>query len=293
MDYYKACKILDLNTSFKSNELKHNYYSFALKHHPDRNSKQEATQNFQEILEAYTYLKNYSDLDKTDIDEHSSYSDLLEQFMSGIIGKNLDASKFLPILHSECTKISLELLKQLPKTTIMQLQKFTDQYADILNINNGVVDALNTVASNHTKNDSVIVLKPTLENLLNDEVYKVNFENETYCIPLWHHELVYDLSSNLLVIECDPALPDYISLDNYNNLYINISTSVSVLINQTNIDICIGDKKYSVPVKDLYLRKFQRYRINGQGISVINTNDIFNVDNRANIFVDIRFIDVE
>ena len=293
MDYYKACKILDLNTTFKSNELRHNYYTSALKYHPDRNPDTEATENFQEILEAYTYLKNYSDLDKTDLDSPSSYTDLLEQFMSGIIGKNLDTSKFLPLLQNECTKISLELLKQLPKSTIMQLQKFTCQYADILNINAEVVDALNTVVSDHTKNDSIIVLKPTLENLLNDEVYKVCFKNETYCIPLWHHELVYDLSDNLLVIECEPMLPDYISLDNYNNLYINISTSVSTLINQTNIDICIGDNKYVVPVQALYLRKFQRYRINGQGISLINTKEIFNVDTRANIFVDIRFIDIE
>ena len=117
MDYYKACKILDLNAAFKSNELRHNYYTFALKYHPDRNSSSEATKNFQEILEAYTYLKKYSDLTKPDMDNHNSYTELLEQFMTGIIGKNLDTAKFLPILQNECTKISLELLKQLPKTT--------------------------------------------------------------------------------------------------------------------------------------------------------------------------------
>jgi len=293
MDYYKACKILDLNPTFKSNELRHNYCTYALKCHPDRDPSTEATENFQETLEAYTHLKKYSDLAKPDMDNCSSYTDLLEQFMSGIVGKKLDTNKFLPILQNECTKISLELLKQLPKTTILQLQKISLQYADILNINSEVIDALNVIVSDHTKNDSIIVLKPTLENLLNDEVYKVNYQNETYCIPLWHHELVYDLSNNLLVIECDPILPDYISLDNYNNLYINISTSVSTLINQTNIDICIGNNKYVVPVKDLYLRKFQRYCINIHGISLINTKDIFNVDSRANIFVDIRFIDIE
>jgi hypothetical protein len=298
MDYYKACKILDLNTAFKSNELRHNYYTFALKYHPDRNSSSEATGDFQEILEAYTYLKKYSDLTNPDIDNldkdnHNSYTDLLEQFMTGIIGKNFDTAKFLPILQNECSKISLEILKQLPKTTTIQLQKFTQQYADILNINSEIVDALNTIVCDNSKDDSIIVLKPTLENLLNDEIYKVNFQNETYCIPLWHHELIYELSNNYLVIECEPILPNYISLDNYNNLYINISTSVSTLINQTNIDINIGNNKYIVPVKDLYLRKFQRYCINALGISLINTKDIFNVDTRANIFVDIRFIDIE
>jgi hypothetical protein len=293
MDYYRACKILDLNTTFKSDELKHNYYAFALKFHPDRNTSSEATETFQEILEAYTYLKKYSDFAKTDIDNRNSYTELVEQFISGIIGKNLDTSKLLPILQNEYTKISLELLKQLPKLTIMQLHKFANQYADILNINIDVINALNEIVSLHTKNDSIIVLKPTLDNLLNDEVYKVSFQDETYCIPLWHHELVYELSNNLLIIECEPVLPDYISIDNHNNLYINISTSVSSLISQTNIDICIGANKYVVPVKDLYLRKFQRYHINGLGISLINTKDIFNVDARASIFVDIRFIDIE
>ena len=203
MDYYKACKILDLNPTFKSNELRHNYYTLALKHHPDKNSNPEATKNFQEILEAYTYLEKYSDLTKPNLDKRSSYTDLLEQFITGIIGKNLDIAKFLPILQNECTKISLELLKQLPKTTIIQLQKFIQQYAELLNINTEIVNTLNTIALDNTKNDTIIILKPTLENLLNDEIYKVNFQNETYCIPLWHHELIYDLSNSNLIIECE------------------------------------------------------------------------------------------
>lgn len=294
MDYYNACKILDLNTTFSSKDLKHNYYKLALKYHPDKNIIVGSTEKFQEILDAYIYLQKYSDLPNCDIDnQNNSYTNILEQFMSGIIGKNLEISKFLPILNNKCTKISIEFLKQLPKSTIIQLYKFTQEYTDVLTINQEVLTALNAIVTNHTTNNSTITLNPSLENLLNDEVYKLTFKNETYCVPLWHHELVFDLSNNLLVIDCDPILPEYINLDKYNNLYINISTSVSTLINQVNIDICIGDNTYVIPVKELYLRKFQRYTLKGNGVALINTKDIFNIKSRANIYVDIRFIDIE
>jgi hypothetical protein len=167
------------------------------------------------------------------------------------------------------------------------------EYTDILTINQDVLAALNTIVSNHTTNNSTITLNPSLENLLNDEVYKLTLKNETYCVPLWHHELVFDLSNHLLVIECEPNLPEYITLDKYNNLYINISTSTSTIINQVNIDICIGENTYIIPINELYLRKFQRYTLKGNGIALINTKDIFNIKSRANIYVDIRFIDIE
>ena len=63
MNYNNACNILDLNITFNERELKHNYYMKALKFHPDKNKDINAKKDFQEILDAYEYLKDSKNID--------------------------------------------------------------------------------------------------------------------------------------------------------------------------------------------------------------------------------------
>ena len=109
---------------------------------------------------------------------------------------------------------------------------------------------------------------------------------------MWHNELVYELSNNLLIIQCEPELPEYINMDHCNNLYVNLSTTLKSILNDSSITINIGTKKYIIPINELYIRKYQRYTFLKQGISLINTKDIYNIDSRANIYVDICLTDV-
>ena len=52
---------------------------------------------------------------------------------------------------------------------------------------------------------------------------KLEYDGEIYYTPLWHHELVYTINSsnNILIVQCEPSLPEFMSIDEYNNLYIN------------------------------------------------------------------------
>ena len=49
--------------------------------------------------------------------------------------------------------------------------------------------------------------------------------------------------------------------------------------------------QYTIPVNKLYIKKHQRYTLK-KGISLINTNNIYNVENRASIFINIEFTDI-
>mgnify|MGYP003670726276 CR=1 FL=1 len=303
MNYNNACNILDLNITFNERELKHNYYMKALKFHPDKNKDINAKKDFQEILDAYEYLKDSKNIDNdyecnnesssesSNINEES-YIDILEKFANGIVDKNINITKFLSILNNKYTKISCELLKQFPKPILMKLHKFTSQYSDILYINNDILLELDKLIEEHTKNDNIILLNPTIENLLNDEVYKLEIEDETYYIPLWHHELIYEISNNSIIIQCEPVLPDYISIDQHNNLYVNLSTSLTNILNRKNININIGNRNYNIIVSELYIKKYQRYIIKNKGVAFINTNDIYNINNRCNIYIDIHLTDI-
>lgn len=292
MNYNKACDILNLPKTFSQRELRHNYYINALKYHPDKNSGEDSGEKFQEILDAYNYLSVNRESEDSDKEfEKYSYFNILENFINGITDKNVDIKNFINILNNKYLDISLQLLKKLSKDSLLKIRIFIKQYGDILHINETISDTIEKLIKKHIENDMVIVIKPTLENLINDDIYKLSYRDEIYYIPMWHHELVYDISSTSLIVKCEPNIPEYITLDNYNNLYINISMSITSIINQENISINIIDKNYIIPVKDLYIRKYQRYTIK-KGISLIDTSNIYNVDHRANIYLDINFMDI-
>ena len=105
--------------------------------------------------------------------------------------------------------------------------------------------------------------------------------------------MIYEISdisnnvNNLLIVQCEPDLPEYITMDHYNNLYVSLSMTIESILNDDSITINIGTKKYIIPINELYIRKYQRYSFLKQGISLIDTNNIYNVINRANIYVDI------
>lgn len=292
MNYYKACNILNLNDNYSSKQLKEAYYNLALKFHPDRNLENDTTDKFQEIQSAYNYLQTLHNIPNNDLHKPVSYSDLVKQFLDGIIQKNLDVDCFLNLINNKCNEITIDFFKTLPKTTILNFKNITDKYSNILNINNDIINKIDNLVKQCIENDTIILLNPTLSNLLNDEVYKLEKGGETFYIPYWHHELIYDLSYNSLIVQCEPKLPSYINIDKYNNLYINISTPITSIINTDNIDILIGNKNFYVPINQLKITKQQRYTIKNKGIPMINTNNIYSINNRASIFIDITFTDI-
>lgn len=287
MNYNMACNVLDLLPSFSDKELRNSYYIKALKYHPDKNPSQNANEQFQEIIDAYRYLSQHKNTDP----EEYSYFKILERFICDLTDHNIDIKHFLSILNNKYTEISIQLLQKLSKDTLLKFHTFIKQYNDILNINGLIVCTLDELVKKHTENDTVICLPTSLDNLMNDDIYKLEYNEEIYYIPLWHNELIYDLSNTSLIVRCVSDMPEYMSLDCYNNLTINLSMTLESIINQETITINIVLNQYTIPIKQLYIKKYQRF-IFKKGISQIDINDIYNVENRANIYVDIHFTDV-
>jgi len=111
------------------------------------------------------------------------------------------------------------------------------------------------------ENDNIVILNPSLDDLMNDNIYMLEFEREKYYVPLWHDELYYKHNNNDLVIRCIPELPENISLDDNNNILIHIYESISNIINQEYIQFPIGTKTFYIPVTELKIRKTQKHII--------------------------------
>ena len=176
-------------------------------------------------------------------------------------------------------EISLHALDGLDKNTSIHLLDYINSYSELLGLEKDFVLLIREKIREKTENDIVIVLKPLIENILNDELHKLEYLGETYYIPLWHDELRYDS----LVVKCIPDLPLHVSIDHNNNLHISITVPcIQTLFSMENLAFELGGKVFDIPVGNLKIRKNQTYTLYEKGIALINSN-IYETKRRGNI----------
>jgi len=332
MDYKRACEIMGMKTSyhFTHKELKHNYYKLALKYHPDHNPEDPtSTERFQELFSAYEYLQTQTqkeisddgDGDCDDVNHNDDYVSLFKKFMSSEynIKINIDTSTIVGDILNGCKMASFKIFENLDKKTALNVFNYMEEYSDIVGIDNTVKNSLKDILREKIKDDECVVLKATLDNLFNADIYKLNYndnayENDNayddasvgnlnassgndndetltlYYVPLWHDEVTYELTKKdkLLVVKCVPELPEHIKIDQYNHLHVYIKVCASTLFNREKIPvpICSG-KVFEIPIAELRIIKEQVYTFYRMGIPMINTENIYSTDKRGNVCVHI------
>jgi len=316
MNFDIACDILNLTPFFTFNELKRNYHIMALKYHPDKNNNsEESTIIFQSINNAYNYLHNFlvnTETNTTFYDNVSSncYFELINSFLASlneIYSKNLNKSansansanpaypaisdNIVQILKDGCKNFSLKLIEDLNKETVLKIYEYIYLYHDILNISEETVTKIEAIVRKKLENDSIVILNPSLKNLLENDIYKLKYGNEILYIPLWHKDLVYDISNEnieeTLNIKCIADIPRNYSIDNNNNLHIKIHENIVNILNKKIFTINMDSKVFEIEIEKLHIKNYQTYIYHNQGISIINEHDILDVTHKAHIYIHI------
>ena len=101
------------------------------------------------------------------------------------------------------------------------------------------------------------------------------------------HELIYDTGEHEFTIKCIPVLPNNVVIDNNNNITISLTYHINHIWEQTVINFHIDKFKFSFDKNQLKLQENQTIKIYNQGISKINTIDVFNVKTKSNIYANI------
>ena len=135
---------------------------------------------------------------------------------------------------------------------------------------------------------NIIILNPSLNDLLFDNVYKLEFNSQTYYIPLWHHELVFDHSGNDLIIKCIPDLEEHITIDNKNNLHCLYEGPITHILQEQQLKIALGEKEFIIEGDKLAIKKNQTVILRKQGILKANPEHIFSTAERGDIYIDIN-----
>ena len=286
MDFNTACINLNLSSPFSQEQLKKQYRIMALKNHPDKhpNKIEYYTEKFKEIGQSYEFLNNFLDSNNSSSEINGDYNELFVNFLSTFFTNNYsDVQYILKTIINDCENLSIKLFEDMDKEKAMQIFEFINKYQHILYIPSSTVEKIKNIINEKMENDHIIILNPQLEDLFHDNVYILEFEEEKYYVPLWHDEVYYKHKKNDLVIKCIPDLPENISLDNDNNIVIEVDYHINSLLKEEYIHYQLGKEEYSIPIKELKIERRQVYVFKKKGISLINNSNIYDNSNKSNV----------
>jgi curved DNA-binding protein CbpA len=311
MNYKKAFEVLEIdtiNTNYSDitiDLIKKKYHKLALQNHPDKNGNTpESTEKFKQINEAYEYLKremkntNSETNDEENEDKSPSvYYDILKLFIKGLLdGKYNDI--FINIVQdivSGYKKISLKLFDDLDRENAINVYLFLSKYKTILHLSDTILDAIKEIVIQKYDNVEIYKLNPTINDLLNNNFYKLYVNDELYLVPLWYNEVYFDNKhgNSEIIVLCEPELPQGVKIDDDNNIYIektiNMQTELpSLVANDESITVEIGDQVFYILVSELSMKREQYYRIKNKGLTKPN-DDIYCVSQKSDIIVKIVF----
>ena len=321
MNVSEAYKILDINENEKEDIdqeiLKRKYRKQALIYHPDKNKSPDALQEFHKINEAYEILEKYYKYQDYELELESWYEDeeteyniyqemfqrvpsgyktILLSFLHTIVGREIFTGiqnkifyKIIENISNSCENKAIEFLEKLDNEVLIKIYNVLDKIKNELHLSNMFLTKIEEIIQKKSKNTYRIVLYPILEDLFNNNIYKLIEEGQTYYIPLWMNELVYDISGGgEMIVSCVPILPENIEIDEYNNIHVIKRYKIQEIWDQEDIEILVEKRKYVIKRSQLKVVHTQIIILENQGISIGNTKEIYDITKKSDIYLHIE-----
>lgn len=315
MNLQEALQIMKIDNGFSNlslDTLKKKYHKLALIHHPDKNGNSiEATEKFQKLGMAYELLKkeletmnhtttnNENDDSTFNNSDTSGYSFFLNMFLQNIVtGQYSDAIQSIIMdIVSGCKDISLKMFDKMDRETSLYVYHFIIKYKDLFHLNDSILNTVREIILEKFKDIQIFTLNPSIDDLFENNVYKLEYNNKLYFVPLWHGEVYFDAedttSSDIkeIIVKCIPELPDHMSIDENNHLYISVNIKFGLsLLKEKTTTILVGKKRYEIPNEELYCKQNQNYIFKNSGISQIDEHDMYNIKKKGDVVIRINFI---
>ena len=213
------------------------------------------------------------------------------------------------------------LFGNMDKQSCLSIYDILSANQELFSISREILKELHDIVESKMKNDTIINLNPSITDMLLDKVYILRENGRSFYIPLWHSQLHFknkpliseeNDDDNIetdeqtsgqeseLIVLCNPELPENVTIDENNNIYINdIDVDICELFKNQIILISIDDTSkqrgfiYELRANDVCFRSDsrQRVRLHGSyGLACVNSQDIYNVTKRGDVFAVIRLI---
>lgn len=313
-------------------ELNKRYRVMALQLHPDKNGNTpDATTAFQELNAAYRLLyditrdggvENQDKKDETNDCSNAStetYANIFMNFIKSLFKQDANNVKggttgttqiLLDLLYRIVHDCALggsiaTALDSLDPSLLFQLYDVLEQYNSAVSMDAGIFVEITKLIREKMQKNNIIILKPSLKDMIQNNIYVLHFEGQTFYVPLWHSELHYSIEKEnegtdesikkQLIVKCMPELPDHMSIDANNELHIDVRADIKELLNIATgvLRIPLYDSEcVELQVRDLHIKSRQTIilRNNNYGISLICANDIYDVRSKAPICVHVQLV---
>jgi len=332
-------------------ELNKRYHLLALRHHPDKvgggGGGGDNDAIFKEINESHKRVKEYfysddgADGSADGTGGGGSYDSIFQLFIKTILvkmntgtgtGANTGAGAdaihtIIQSILSKGIQSSVMLFRKMDKSSCMTIYTILSENQELFSISREIMDELTSILEEKTRDDIVIRLNPSLLDMLLDRVYILNECGQTYYIPLWHSELHFkqpDANPNPngeIIVLCEPELPDHVTIDEHNNIYISLDVNIYDLFRDQVVPVYITDEikthgfVYYLHARDVTCQSGGRQCVllrggggggggRGGGIALCSqktaaatttgggacANDMYKVTDRANVYAIVKLI---
>lgn len=285
--------ILNIPDNYDEKLLKKQYHFMALKHHPDKNANSiEAKEKFVEIQDAYEFLKmNLENKEQPEHNESNNYSNIFNHFFQSLFDGNTHSELIMKLIQTIAfnydgfvmNSLGKEMIAKLDNETAIYLYEVLCKYQHIMGLSDEGLSFIKKLVNERIKEDLIIVLNPSLKDLLHDNVYVLNHEGEKYYIPLWHNELHYQNNGKALIVLCKPELPSNVELQDDGDLVVVVRENVNNIFNNKKVHCKLGDNDYFINSDELKITKYQHHIVKNKGVALINTQDLYDNSGRGNI----------
>ena len=283
MNKDEAIKILNISNfkEYNHEKLKKQYKKACLKKHPDKGGSHE---DFIQLSVAYDFLKNEIDNGKQDDDIFSIFTKIILTHNRTDKEKDIIKKQVFNFVNV----ISGKILNNIDKDNLIFLKQVMEKYNDYFD--KDIYDELINIIKTKTNNIKIYNLNPSVNDLFLDNIFNLNLgkdcSNNTLLVPLWHNELIYDISGETIIVQVTPNLPDYCNIDINNNIHFYFSRKLdSRMLNEDEIIFEINNKNYKVKTDNILIKKTQEFTFKNQGISRITNHDIFDNSNKSDLII--------
>jgi len=320
MDIKTACDILEIDyndDSVNIEKVKKKYHKLALKYHPDKNPNDDtSTIKFQLIGEAYEVLQSSflkesntntptnttSDFFQNNNNENVfDYSYVLNLFLKNLLDTIVDkkyTEYILPIIKNiivtRYEEISIKLFEGLDREKSLFIYNILYKYKNILHIKDEILKKILDSILEKYKDIQIFTINPSLHDLFENNVYKLEINTHLYFVPLWHSELIFDNKkggTDNIIVKCIPELPENTIFDENNNIIITLFIPFTQnLLEDKYISFSLGERTFDIPIHQLSLKKEQTFYFKNKGISRINEDDIYDINEKGDVIVEICFL---
>ena len=304
MDLKTAREILGLEPGvFDYAVIRKAYLSKSLETHPDKIGGDGTP--FKRVNEAYHFMEeasakssNNPDVSMEDISS-MSYAAILARYINSYSkagnarGRGIRVSEeaiqsIAERLGANCQAMAERAIRGLDRGTQMKIIDCIGKCSHLFNLDSH--EWINELAEQnkvHEENECVKIIEPTLEEMLNDRVMIVEEGGETFYVPLWHEEVVFEKAGAPFIVRCKPKLPKQTYIGADNTLHTALSMKASQVIRDGKIRFELGGKAFEIPGNRLSMVRAQSYTIPNAGLLIIDPEEPLCTTGRADVCVNL------